>query len=846
MKRKKINNYIILTSLGFMLAIGVILLRFNDHAIELHVFFLISVFFIIVLIGCQVWISRTSVLRTEQEAKADEHTRLMLESTPMLCSLWDVKGRPIDCDGETLKLLGLSNKSDYIEHVFDLRPEYQPDGTNSRSQILEAIKEAIETGYKRLEWVIRSIAGEDIPVEATIVRVPWQDSFCVAIYARDLREEKAKEAALKESEKRLRLILDSMDAPCLFFDPDGNLLDCNQSAVSFFTCTSKQEFLNDFFYFSPEYQSDGKKSIDKAKKIIRETFASGRDTFLWDHIKKDGTPLTVEVSLKQVAWNDGYRVVAHLRDLSKLVETEDNLRRVMGISERSPNFVIFLGSGGNIEYMNPAVSEISGFSAEELQKNGLALMFSYDDYELLNRMYISEALKNRNHPVNFEMKVTTKDGAELDYYFSFYAVQLYDGRTGLGFLGRDITQLKSMQRDLEAAKEQAEKALASEKKFNIAKSDFLSRVSHELRTPLNAIIGVTDMAGKTDSKLEMNNCCDKIKEASAHLLWLVNDIVDITSYDTGVFEFNPRPFSFKKAINSVVESVNGRVLAKEQVFDINIEDSITDWLESDERRLKQILVNLLFNAVKFTRKKGKIQLSAKELSNDGNECVIRFEVTDNGQGIAPDMLEHLGEVFEQADNSISREHEGLGLGLSLTKCIVKMMNGAISVKSEQGKGSSFIVDVRLGIAGVEAKSRLYDTASEDTGSADLSGKRILIVDDVEINREILKAMLEETGAIIHQASTGDEAVRMFSQDKYHLVLMDLHMPLMDGFTATRNIRSSQHPWAKVVPVISVSAEGSGELRVKCLEAGINDHIAKPVETESLLRTISKWIFAAAA
>jgi len=502
---------------------------------------------------------------------------------------------------------------------------------------------------------------------------------------------------------------------------------------------------------------------------------------------------------------------------------------------------MFIGAGGDIEYMNPAVSGISGFSREELQNDGLSIMFSTEEYERLNREYLNSALQKRNQSVNFEMILTTKSGRELDFSFTAYAVQLYDGSFGIGLTGRNITEFKRMQRDLAIAKDQAERSLASEKKYNKARSDFLSRVSHELRTPLNAIIGITNVAGKMHEKTEIAHSFEKIREASDSLLWLVNDIVDITCYDSGLFEFTSQPFSFSKAIACVIDNVKARVMVKEQILDVSIENGITDWLHSDERRLKQILLNLLFNAVKFTPKKGKIQLTAKELCNDGNECIIRFEVIDNGVGITPELLGHLGEAFEQADNTITREQGGLGLGLSLTKRIVEAMKGTISVDSVQGKGSRFVCDVRFEIANTDAKSESCCSDYDSSGSIDLTGKRILVVDDVEVNREILMAMLEDTGAVLHQACTGDEAVRMFSQDKYNLVLMDLHMPLMDGFTATKIIRSSDHPWAKIVPVISVSAEGNGELQSKCSEAGINEHIAKPVESESLLKVVSKWV-----
>ena len=801
---------------------------------------LASIVLIIVFMSSQVWLSNTAVMVPLQEAEADERTRIMLEATPMMCSLWDTNGSIIDCDGETLKTYGIGSKADYIGRFFDLNPVSQPNGESTRAALSRIARETLETGYRRLEWMTRTAAGEDFPVEVTVVRVPWKENYRLAVYARDLREEKAREEALRESEERHRIMLDTMSVPCFFFDTEANLVECNQRAVELFGCQTKEELLKTFFDFSPEFQSDGKRSTEKAKEIIMYLFETGKNVFLWEHVKKDGTPMLVEVTQIRVAWKDGYRAVSYVRDLSELVETEDNLRRVLATAEGSPNLILFLGAAGNIEYMNPAVSGISGYSRDELFKDGLSLMFSAGDFEILNREYIAAAL--RNQTADFEMPMVTKNREGRDFFFSAYSIQMYDGSIGIGLSGRDITELKRMQLDLKVAKDQAEGALASEIQYNNAKSDFLSRVSHELRTPLNAIIGMTNVAERTNDKKELDKCYVKIKDASENLLWLVNDIVDMTGFDTGMFDFRPEPFSLSLALISVIDSINKRVKDKNQVFTASIDDDIHDRLISDERRLKKVLLNLLLNAVKFTPEKGEIQLTAKELSRDENECTIRFEVIDNGIGIAPEVLERLGEVFEQADNSITREYGGLGLGLSLTKRIVEMMNGQISVESELGKGTRFICDVRLGMVQTEAQAEETGEAAADASTDfTLAGKRVLVADDVDINREILIVMMEDTGAIISEAVNGDEAVKMFMRDRYDLVLMDLHMPIMDGFTAAKNMRQSGLLWAKTIPIISVSAESSVDLHWKCLEAGINEHLAKPVAMEALYGIISKWV-----
>ena len=230
--------------------------------------------------------------------------------------------------------------------------------------------------------------------------------------------------------------------------------------------------------------------------------------------------------------------------------------------------------------------------------------------------------------------------------------------------------------------------------------------------------------------------------------------------------------------------------------------------------------------------------------NNGN-CSIRFDVSDNGIGISKEALDRLWQVFEQADNSINRKHGGMGLGLPLAKRIVNLMQGELMIKSELGKGSCFTCYVQLGVAreaeAVDVTNEANTASGDSLLTSDLGEKRILIVDDVSINRDILFALLEDTGMILDGACNGEEAVNMCLQNKYDLILMDLHMPVMDGYTATRNIRASAQPWAKSVPIISISADTSAERISKGLEAGINEHLPKPVEMEALFGTISKWI-----
>ncbi|GHS85669.1 hypothetical protein AGMMS49957_02250 [Synergistales bacterium] len=796
----------------------------------------ISLFVIVTVMGVQMAADRKVIQSPVRVMEANERTHLMIDATPIACSIWNENGVMIDYNLRALKILELSKKSDYTERFFDLSPEYQPDGMSSREKAATVIKAAFDTGYQCFEWMF-IVLGEPLPVETTLVRIPRKGGYHLAAYSRDLREIKAREAAAREAEERTRLMLDTIALACCFYNSEGHVIDCNKRAVALFGCKNKLEFMAKFSSLSPECQNDGRNSRERSYEEGRKAFSDGKNVFLWEHLKTDGTPLPTEVTLLRVRWKNDDQIIAYIRDLSNLRESEDNLKRVLSITENSPNLMAYIGASGAIEYMNPAFSTVTGFSDEELREGGLRLIFSPEDFRRMEREYFPAALQDRM--VNFEMGVIDKNGERRDFSFSNFAAELRGGKTGIGVLGRDITELKQMQRSLMTATEQVKQALAQEVRLNKAKSDFLSRISHELRTPLNAIIGMTAIAEKFSGNGEQKRCFEKIKESSEDLLGMVNDILDMADIDAGTLDFVPLPFSFAAAMRALVDAVAPKANAKRQAFSTDIDRNISDSLVSDKRLLTQMLMKLLSNAIKFTPEDGAISLSAKLLERRGDECLVHFEVSDNGIGIDKEAQRHIWEILWQADSGIIRKFSGMGIGLPLAKRIVDLMGGEIKVESELGKGSRFICELPLRIDLTAPEPPENDAQNTDTGvSVDFTGRRVLIVDDVEVNREILFAILEDTGAILDGACDGEEALRMFSQNKYDLVLMDLHMPVMDGFSATKGIRASAQPWSKTVPVISVSAESGADLQSKCINVGITDHLPKPVETNALLAMIA--------
>ncbi|MCL2792590.1 MAG: response regulator [Spirochaetaceae bacterium] len=537
-------------------------------------------------------------------------------------------------------------------------------------------------------------------------------------------------------------------------------------------------------------------------------------------------------------------------------------------------------------------------------------------------------------------------------------------------IGELSRKIYTMTGKLEIAIEKAQTA-------SRAKSSFLANMSHEIRTPMNAIIGMTNIAKSTNSIERKEYALKKIEEASNHLLDIINDILDMSKIEANKLELNSEAFDFEEMLKKTINIINFRIVEKKQKFAVYIDEKIPHTLICDDKRLSQVITNLLSNAVKFTPENGAINLSVDLLKDENNICKIQFSIVDTGVGISEEHQTRLFNPFEQAESSTTRKYGGTGLGLALTKRIVELMGGTISVVSALGKGSAFtftikaekaieevsnmapanginvgnirilivdddrdileyFVDIAMrfnmtcdtAASGEEAlalikKGNLYDicfvdwmmpgmdgielsrqirenyttelviimissfewqqikTQAKDAGltrflpkpifpsdfiacinkcfGIDLLSKgyagesekidsfwgyRALLVEDIEINREIVIALLEPTLLEIDCAENGAEALRMFSEapEKYNIIFMDLQMPKMDGYEATRNIRALDNEKSKTIPIIAMTANVFKEDVENCLAAGMNGHVGKPLDFVIVLNILRQYLF----
>ena len=392
-------------------------------------------------------------------------------------------------------------------------------------------------------------------------------------------------------------------------------------------------------------------------------------------------------------------------------------------------------------------------------------------------------------------------------------------------------------------REQLKNALTLAREASQAKTDFLSSMSHDIRTPMNAIVGMTELAlARRDNPVQIDESLSVIRTASEHLLRLINDILDMSRIESGHIVLVKELFSQREEVEKIVTRAlalaGKKGLAFSHSFQVRHDKCIGDVL-----RIHQILENLISNAVKFTPEGGRVSLAVTELPQKNEQIGwYRFVVADTGIGIGPEDIPHIFEVFFRVENLRVGHTEGTGLGLSIIKNIVDYKGGTIKVESEPGQGTRFTVDLPLHLADAPDAQAPPEVAESAEENVDISGLRVLLVEDNEVNQLVAQRILESEGVAVSIADNGKagwEAFESSAPDAFDAVFMDIQMPVMDGYEATRAIRRSGHARAADIPVIAMTANAfAGDVR-RCLNAGMNAHIAKPIEPGKLFELLWK-------
>ena len=616
-------------------------------------------------------------------------------------------------------------------------------------------------------------------------------------------------------------------------DMNGNLIDISDS-VSRITGFTREEIILkpvSLLFSNP----------DKQKFLLKELQSKGRIEEYRINLKsKDGS--IVIAIMNSVVINDEdcnplniLTVLQENTEFSRAVESyrysEEKFR---AITQSTQDAIIMMNEKGLISFVNRAATMMFGYTKDEMLNADLHEMIAPEQY-LSSFKHGFESFKTTGEGLvigrTLSIEAKRKSGSKFPVELSISAARMNDKWYSIGII-RDITERRRAEIDIVEASEAAENASRT-------KSEFLANMSHEIRTPLNTIIGATDLLSETDLKEEQIKLVDMMHSSGENLLVLINDILDISRIEAGKITIEKISFNLNVLLSRICDTLSVRSSKKNLEMTYQIESGVPDSLIGDPNRLRQILVNLIGNSIKFTET-GSIRVNIENMKTSENNSTLKFSISDTGIGIPSAKLESIFNTFTQADASVTRKFGGTGLGLAISRKLVHLMHGDISVQSRAGEGTTFSFTAEFDIPG---KDEGETTEIQDQDNTEMDTKRlgslsILLVDDSPDNRYLINAFLRKESCSIVEAINGSIAVELFPTEKWDIILMDMQMPVMDGYQATRKIREIENEKGiRHTPIVALTAHSINTEVKKCLDAGCDVHLAKPVSKADLMNLI---------
>lgn len=574
--------------------------------------------------------------------------------------------------------------------------------------------------------------------------------------------------------------------------------------------------------------------LNQVSKGIEHGLKTGEGYTLRMHLRRSDNEQRIVVSRSAAVKNAAGEYVGMFgvfRDITDEEALLDKLRRNEAryrlLAENVSDVITRVKMDGSSKYISPAIKSMLGWTLEEMSGQSTDYVYREDRPKVLAA--IQEAVKS-GQPTRLEHRAVHRDGHVIWVECTFKALRDDDGQLDdVVVVIRDASQRKALELEVIEAKERAESAAE-------AKSEFLANMSHELRTPMTSVIGYSELlrASPTLTASE-RDYVDRIAFASEALLGVINDILDYSKLEAGGIQIEPQPFAVKELFESAAAIVESQCLAKGLELQVSLAANLPETLAGDIGRLRQVTLNFLSNAVKFTAE-GKVTMRVYGVETLDDRYRLKVEVQDTGIGVSEEKADLVFGRFSQADASTTRVYGGTGLGLAISRHLVELMDGRIGYDSEPGRGATFWFDVPLDFGfGIHVQRDLQPKME-----GRLSG-RVLLTDDAPANRELMSIILGTLGLEVQTACNGVEAVTAVSREHFDLVLMDVHMPEMDGLAATREIRRMHKHEARRLPVLALTANVRADQIAKCMEAGMDGHLSKPIQVSELAAALKHWM-----
>ncbi len=732
----------------------------------------------------------------------------------------------IDCNGAALCLFGYENKEELFQtHPGKRSPLLQEDGSRSREKAEEMMATAIRNGSHKFQWSHLHRDGTPFWAEVSITTMILQGKTLLHTIIRDITEKKYEEEQLQ---LYFRAVSQSIDGICIT-NLDGVMQYTNQAWDTMHGYRSEEQLGKNLSIHHTDKELE-----ENLASMLKEVIRVGHMTNTIGHRRKDSTEFqtltSVTALLDKEGDASGFLVIS--RDITKNLEIEQKSRVLTQAVEQNFDGIVMTDLNEKILLANAAWADMHGFSDKDTLIGQQLTIFHTREQNEKQLTPFFRAVWKRGHHFS-EIGHRRQDGSIFPTAMTISLFRDEHGEPrGLLVTARDISLQKDTELSLIQAKEEAEAA-------NRAKSEFLANMSHEIRTPMNGIMGMTKLLMESMVSPDQQDQLRMVESSATRLLGIINDILDFSKIEAGKLHLEEVTFSLEEKLNELFSLMAAKADEQHVALQKQIDDDIPADLIGDPTRLLQVLINLVNNGVKFTENGSvSVTVTLEELTD--TNCLLHFAIQDTGIGIPKDKQSIIFESFSQADTSHTRKYGGTGLGLSISSQLCRLMGGEIGLASEEGMGATFWFTSRFKLPlDTNKKTDNLGTVVQSGLSRReiLRGKTILLVEDEIVNRTLALALLEQQGIQATTAVNGSEAVERFRKGSFDAILMDIQMPFLDGYQATTAIRVHEKLHGGHIPIIAMTAHAMQGDREKCLAAGMDDYLSKPLHPETMFLAI---------